>query len=1026
MNIPVELLNQIKDRDAVLFLGAGASRSATSLTGGHPPLATELGVSLAKKFLGDGYANRPLSEIADYAISASSLIAVQSFIRDTFNVFLPSEDHKLLCQLPWFGIATTNFDTLVEQAYSDTHDAIQKPVPFIANGELVDARMKDPNNVMLIKLHGCITNINDENCPLILSTEQYISHRHGRQRLFDRFKQWGYEHPIVFVGTSLSDPDIRIILAELRHAHSIRPRYYVVGPQIDDVQSNFWGEHKVMAIRGTLGAFLQALLAKIDSPFLRLATTTVDPGSKIYKSIPSTIGAKSKQYLAVDLDVVEDIIQCDHIQPSLFYRGVSLGWSATFQELDARRVLADTILSEHFLGESEFKNGFRFVLLKGHAGAGKSVLLRRVAWDAAHQYECSCLFLRPGGSLDNRALHEILKDASRRIFLFIDGLAAQANEVQSLVQSLPDNIKAGLTIVGAERTNEWNVACQNLESHLTDEYEVRYLTNHEIEELLSLLERHKSLGVLQNLSKEERKAAFHERAGRQILVALHEATHGRRFEDIVADEYNQIRPAAAQHIYLTICTLNRHNIPVRAGVISRVHGIPFEEFQKRFFAPLEMVVLAQRNSVLSDFDYRARHAFIASTVFERALDTSDKRLDEILRCLDGLDIDYQSDRDVFYEIMRANSLLTIFDNKSLINLVYEKAFDISPNDPILHHQRAIYEMKRPDSNLEKASQFLHVAIQLRPTDFSFKHTAAELKLRKAAASRSALERRKWLDSAIDDAQSLITNSKPNPYNYHTMLKARLQELELLLKDSVADDQSIEKAVSTYEEWLSKGLLRFPADSFLLQSEADFATLLQDSERAKTALDKAFTRNPRRSYLATRLAAILQGSGDNSAARQVLEKALNANEGDRRLHYAYGKLLFETGGCSDHDLLYHFGRSFSKGDGYHDARLLYARQLFLIGQYPESREVFRDLSAAPLSFESKVRPMYPLGGDHRGTVTKIEATYCLVRPENITEILFAHSNNMLEDTWNDIELNCSVRFTIAFNCKGAIAIDVKVI
>ena len=83
-------------------------------------------------------------------------------------------------------------------------------------------------------------------------------------------------------------------------------------------------------------------------------------------------------------------------------------------------------------------------------------------------------------------------------------------------------------------------------------------------------------------------------------MALHEATLGIPFETILVDEFNHITPFEAQRLYQTVCVLNRLNVPVRAGLVARVHGIPFEEFKSRFFAPLEHVVFAQRDEITRD------------------------------------------------------------------------------------------------------------------------------------------------------------------------------------------------------------------------------------------------------------------------------------------------------------------------------------------------------------------------------------------------------------------------------------------
>ena len=60
---------------------------------------------------------------------------------------------------------------------------------------------------------------------------------------------------------------------------------------------------------------------------------------------------------------------------------------------------------------------------------------------------------------------------------------------------------------------------------------------------------------------DERVKAFKKRAERQLLVALHEATLGKPFEDIVFDEFERIEPPTARNIYLNICAL--HSLVLR-------------------------------------------------------------------------------------------------------------------------------------------------------------------------------------------------------------------------------------------------------------------------------------------------------------------------------------------------------------------------------------------------------------------------------------------------------------------------------
>lgn len=192
-------------------------------------------------------------------------------------------------------------------------------------------------------------------------------------------------------------------------------------------------------------------------------------------------------------------------------------------------------------------------------------------------------------------------------------------------------------------------------------------------DLADFLEQHHALGTLERLNPDERRKELEEHAGRQLLVALHEATLGIPFETIPVDEYHHITPFEAQRLYQTVCVLNRLNVPVRAGLIARVHGIPFEEFKHRFFAPPEHVVFAQQDDVTKDYQYRARHPHIADIVFLRVLKNAEDRFDVYIRCLKALNVTYSVDWKAFWQMVRARNLLDLFPDLQMVRAVFAAA-----------------------------------------------------------------------------------------------------------------------------------------------------------------------------------------------------------------------------------------------------------------------------------------------------------------------------------------------------------------
>lgn len=142
LELPAHLLEQIQSGNVVLFLGAGASLSAVNQEGKHPPATSQLGHLIATKFLGGKFSDRPISQIADFAASESNLQSVQEFIKEVLEDFSPSPGHLCIPRIPWKGLATTNYDRMIENAYSQCTSRIQDIQPFIANGDRVDDRMR--------------------------------------------------------------------------------------------------------------------------------------------------------------------------------------------------------------------------------------------------------------------------------------------------------------------------------------------------------------------------------------------------------------------------------------------------------------------------------------------------------------------------------------------------------------------------------------------------------------------------------------------------------------------------------------------------------------------------------------------------------------------------------------------------------------------------------------------------------------------------------------------------------------------
>ena len=1034
MDLPQNLINQVRQGRAILFLGAGATKGARTIDGRDPPLGNGLRDRIAERFLTGDYSSESLAWVSELATSASDLFEAQDFIADQFRDLRPAEYHLLIPTFRWRGIATTNFDRVIESAYAASDGPVQKIVPFLSNADRVDEKLRDPSCVAFLKLHGCITHTHDSQLPLILTIDQYTTFRDGRSRLFQMLEEWGSENSIIFVGHKLQDPNLRGILLDLSQRVPSRPRYYLVRPDISDVERSFWGEKRISVLDCTLEDLLRTLDSAITKSMRPLAAKLeADHPIRLRFVVKEKASHALLEFLANDFEYVHEGVVSEEGDPSRFYSGFGLGWYPILQNLDIRRGLTNKLLEDIILRPEEDRpTKVELYVVKAEAGAGKSVVLRRLAWEATNSAEVVCLRSRGTTHPPSlEALRELSEAIGDRMFLFIDNAADSLSVILELLDFARSK-KLRLTLITAERANEWNVRCDALEEHLSDQYPLYYLSRPEIEALVNLLTKYDALGTnLASKTFEEQVDEFKKRAGRQLLVALHEATKGRPFQEILIDEYESIIPPEAQRLYLTVCVLNRLKEPVRAGLISRVHGIPFEEFRERLFKPLEHVVHVVQLP-WGDYAYRARHSEIAQIVFDQVLTDSTERFNEYIRLVRALNPVYSVDYEALRSMLRSKVINELFPSYEDAKAIYNSATEILGENAYLLQQRANYERIRPNGNLPLAQTLLDKARELEPSDSTIVHTLAEVLRARAGAAAKRLERARLRNEAQAVLRNIALTGPAGRYASVTKLKLCNDRVSDVLAFDSSTDRDIDEAVRDAERAFENAKQRYPGDSFVLSAESEFAKTLEDHERSFEALKRARTSNPRDPFIASRLTAILIGKGDIDTARIYVKEALESNPGDRRLNFQYAELLRTKAETLLEDLIYYYRRAFTKWDDYYESQFWYARFAFESSDpemIRESKEVFRHLRDIPMSYEERIRVRDALGGqsDPRqfsGTITRVEATHGFVSIDGRGDWVFFHETDVAEGVWDRLSSEIRVIFAIGFSLRGPKALDLR--
>ncbi|ENJ1345623.1 SIR2 family protein [Vibrio cholerae] len=1029
MDIPDNLINEIKRGRVVLFLGAGASMGSISKSGKEMFSANALRDKLCERFLGDNDKDLSLASVAELSISESDKVTVQQYIKELFEDFEPCDFHRKLPKYKWSTVFTTNYDLLIEGAYDVFEQKSQSLVPIIRTTDRMDSMVKPDEDLAYIKLHGCISRINETDPELILTADQYATHQKKRNTLFERLKSLGTSHTVLFIGHSLEDSDIRAALSEIQDLTDSRPRYYALMLGGSDRQKRLWESKRITVLNGTFKAFMDSLDSQVTD-IERALISISDKQHPIERKFVNNDFSLTPQALSElnnSLRFVDGAMPSDTVDPKMFYKGYSQSWTPISQELDVRRKISDEIVSDIILIDENERNSQSFELyhLSGFAGSGKSVILRRVAWDAATDYDKICLYWDSNERLPFKALLEIAEKVGERIFLFVDNASSHVSDILALNHKF-NQASLPLTCIAAERTNEWNIECSPLQSLLSDKLEVGYLSIKEIDRLLELLERHNALGELKKLSPEKRREAFSEKAGRQLLVALHEVTMSKSFEQIIRNEYDNIVPRKAQLIYRTICIMNRFDVLVRAGIINRVHGVSFTDFTDRFFSPLESVVKVIKYDVAQDQAYVSRHPIIAEMVFEYSMGSEEERLDTYLLLLKNLDIGYSPDRTAFREMIKYRNLSGVFSLHENIETIYKQIEDVCGDDDFYYQQVGIFYMRSKTPNFVKSEEYLNLAEKFGEFNPSIQHSLAELELARAKRA-TGLDKDRLLNKADRLAKEISNKDKVTSHSFDTQCKIALQRLEDVIQ--LDDEELLTDAIKNTEAVIQNALKKFPDDEVILSEEADFAQLISDDQRSMRALEAAHKINPANGALSNRLSKIyLSCSPPNiEKAKEILNRTLDANPLDKNAHAGIASIFSIYEPSEKQSAEHHWRRSFTDGDSNVLNQLWYCRQLYINGKYDDYLEQLSKLKLIRLPPKTKHAIRGLLSGNNdeplliSGKIVNKTYSFCLLEATGYSGVHFLHQSNCPSDIWNNLSCGDTLEYNLGFTFSGAAAV-----
>lgn len=207
IRIPQPLRDDIESGKCLPFIGAGFSLNARLPTGLEMPAWPELTSQLAS--IGCLDANSSGPEVASEFEKRFGRVQLIEAIRRALHAGRaePGNAHKPFAELPFDTIYTTNFDLLIEDAFT----MVKRPFRSLV-GELQMPFHGGPLTTSIVKMHGDLRH--EEH--VVVTQEDYDSYLDTYPIIATHLSALLITRTALFIGYSLSDPDFQHIRQVVR------------------------------------------------------------------------------------------------------------------------------------------------------------------------------------------------------------------------------------------------------------------------------------------------------------------------------------------------------------------------------------------------------------------------------------------------------------------------------------------------------------------------------------------------------------------------------------------------------------------------------------------------------------------------------------------------------------------------------------------------------------------------------------------------------------------------------------------
>lgn len=1014
IDIPLPLRHALELGEGVLFLGAGIGKHLRrpDSTAGLPD-AAGLASAIATHF-SVSTSSDDLSKVAELIQIRGRGDDLEDFIRKQFADVVPDDTIRWLCSRRWRAVFTTNYDRGFERGYDLVSNIPQKPIPISRTAELVhfDLRFEVP----VYHIHGAAFG---ERQRLVISQTDYANFREQRRMLFELLKRELATSTFLYIGYSNRDPNWALLVNEIAQEFlpARLPPSYRVAPNTDPDDVEILKARGVETIDGDLEQFVGAAAAQLE-PFhadqgrLKAIQATV-PGPLLaaFEKNPAPVVRLLRSWQYVN-EAPFSAVPNKHS----FFRGDKPNWGLVAAGIpfirDVESDLYDDVLDYVTSGADRPT----CLAVVGPAGYGITTTLMQLAVHLVKERVGPVYFFKPGMEIVEGDIDFAMEVAEKQVACFvIDDAADVTYKVQNAFARLRDTKRPGVFVCGA-RMNEWRQRSFRLP---VKEHIVAPLSEGEIDRLLDCLRDSRELNQLDPLDREMQRAVIREKHGKELLVAMREATEGKQFDAILEDEFFGINDEKCREVYLVACCFHQHGSLVRDALLCDVVNMSLADFYSQTKGRLDGVVIDECiDEIRGHYAFRTRHKTIARIVWERCGENAEKER-FIQSSLEHLNLNYSADAAAFERFVRNDHLIDSI--RGLENRIkfFDAACRKEPDSPYVrqHYARMLYRSEKFELALSQVNEGLQIHPKSPPRVLM--HTKGMVLGALALSSENTDIGRRRLAQAEDAFRRVIQLNRRDEYAYQALATLYLDWAK---KANTEDEAAL--YVTKAEETVSEGLRNCREKDGLWIVSSEIEKWLGNNPSRLKALEAAIATSPGSIVARYLLGRAYRQDKRYLDAIDVLEPSIRNHPDEFRSFAEYSfNLLFSGRSLREAIAVLDIASATGLSDARYIAQL--GGMLFLDGDYGRAEKVFsesqrRELPQVDLQHVTFHAMDYGTGTPIQliGKVIVRKPTYSMIEVEGHPHY-FCHSS-----MYRGLALKegMPVSFKVGFTARGANAVE----